>query len=62
MSLKFDEDGRIIEYPDIMFKVTYQMPYGENNFTKPDRTNDKVVSLDDYPVLQQNMDGTGRID
>ena len=52
MLLQFDADGNIIEYPDVMFKVSYEIPYGEDEFVKPTRTNDRVVSLDDYPVLR----------
>ena len=51
----FFQDGSIVEYPDIMFKVTYQIPYGDATVPKPMRTDSKVISLDDYPILQQQF-------
>ncbi|XP_047136920.1 integrin alpha-7 isoform X1 [Hydra vulgaris] len=53
-----NKDGVIQIYPDITFEVMYSIPYGENEFPKPDASNKDVVSLDKYPRLDENfLDG-----
>ena len=47
----------IAEYPDISFLVQHEIPYGEKDIPKPERSDTIVQSLNQYPVLKQSRPG-----